>query len=72
MALPVTAKLGTVAIPLTVVYAGEAPGYTKSLQQINLLLPADAPSGAQQLVLTVGTAQTQSGITLRIGAAASN
>lgn len=55
-------------IPATVVYAGEAPGYTSGLQQINILIPSNVPSGAAApLLLNVGgVSSTQTGVTLAI------
>jgi uncharacterized protein (TIGR03437 family) len=63
--LPVTASIGSVAAQ--VVYAGEAPGYTSGLQQINILVPENVPLGAAiPLQLTVGGVDTQSGVTIAI------
>jgi uncharacterized protein (TIGR03437 family) len=41
--LPVTALIG--GEEARVLYAGEAPGYTSGLQQINILIPMDSPTG---------------------------
>ena len=60
----VTATLG--GVPLAVLYAGEAPGWTPGLQQIDVMIPASATPGAGLLVLRVGTAQTQDGVTLMV------
>jgi uncharacterized protein (TIGR03437 family) len=50
-----------------VVYAGEAPGYTRGLQQIDFVIPQNAPSGAAVPVrLVVGGISTQTGVTLAI------
>jgi uncharacterized protein (TIGR03437 family) len=63
--LPVTATVG--GIPATVLYAGEAPGSDGGLQQINVLIPTDAPRGtAVPLQLTVGGVTTRAGVTLTI------
>jgi hypothetical protein len=65
LSLPVTAFFGTVQG--TVVYAGEAPGLTYGLQQINVMIPANAPTGpAVPLSLSVGGNTTQSGVTVAI------
>jgi len=65
LVLPVTAFIGGVAAQ--VVYAGEAPGYTSGLQQINILVPENAPVGpAVPLQLAVGGVDTQSGVTIAI------
>jgi uncharacterized protein (TIGR03437 family) len=64
--LPVTATIGGLAA--SVEYAGQAPGYVGGLQQLNLLIPANAPPGAAvPLSVTVGGATTQAGVTLAIG-----
>jgi uncharacterized protein (TIGR03437 family) len=60
----VTAAVG--GIQATVQYAGRAPGFTAGLQQINVLLPTNAPHGAAVLVLTVGGVDTQAGVTVVI------
>jgi uncharacterized protein (TIGR03437 family) len=63
--LPVTASIGVQ--PATVLYAGEAPGYTRGLQQINILIPTDSPTGPSVLLrLSVGGFNTQEGVTLAI------
>jgi len=47
-------------------YAGPAPGFP-GLMQINVQVPAGfLPPGIQPVVLTIGTAQSQSGVTLAI------
>jgi uncharacterized protein (TIGR03437 family) len=63
--LPVTATIGDSAA--TVLYAGEAPGYTSGLQQINILIPPDTPPGSSvPLRLAIGGYTTQAGVTLAI------
>ena len=63
--LPVTAYIGGAAA--TVLYAGEAPGYTSGLQQINVLIPLDSPAGASvPLQVVVGGFDTQVGLTLAL------
>ena len=65
LAQTVTATVGGVAAQ--VLYAGQAPGYTPGLQQINLVVPAGAVSGATlPLQLTVGGITTQTGLTVAI------
>lgn len=65
LTLTVTASIG--GAPATVLYAGEAPGWTHGLQQINVLIPANASKGPSvPLVLTVGGVTTQTGVTLGI------
>lgn len=65
MAQTVTATIG--GQQAEVLFAGQAPGYTSGLQQIDLLVPADAPQGTSvPLVLTIGGVTTQSGLTLAV------
>ena len=60
----VTATVG--GIPATVVYSGEAPGFTTGLQQINVQIPANVPAGSLPIVLTINGVSTQVGVTLAI------
>lgn len=61
----VTAFVGDV--PAQVQFAGHAPGYTLGLQQVNILIPNGAPSGAAVPVrLTINGVATQTGITVAI------
>jgi uncharacterized protein (TIGR03437 family) len=67
--LPVSATVG--GVPATVYYAGTSPGIVTGAMQVNVLIPASAPSGAAvPIVITLGTgasaASTQSGITVAI------
>jgi uncharacterized protein (TIGR03437 family) len=60
----VTATLG--GQPVEVVFAGEAPGVVSGVMQVNLRVPATAPSGDLPLVVSVGGAQSQPGVTLSV------
>ncbi|HVW85262.1 MAG TPA: hypothetical protein VHB50_11305 [Bryobacteraceae bacterium] len=65
LASPVAATIGGTAAD--VIYAGEAPGQTSGVQQINIHVPVDAPVGPDvPLTLTVGGQSTPSGVTLSI------
>jgi endo-1,4-beta-xylanase len=61
---PVTATIGGAAA--NVLYAGPAPGQVNGLMQVNLQVPAGLASGPQPVTITVGTASTQSGITVAV------
>jgi uncharacterized protein (TIGR03437 family) len=51
----------------TVIYAGQAPGQTSGLQQINLQVPAGiAPGPGSEIVLTLNGASTQPGVTVAV------
>lgn len=61
----VTATIGGVDAP--VVYAGETPGVTHALQQINVQIPANAPKGISvPIILTINGIATQTGVTVSI------
>ena len=67
--LPVSATVG--GIPATVWYAGTSPGIVTGAMQVNVEIPANAPSGpAAPLVIIVGTGatavSTQAGITISV------
>jgi uncharacterized protein (TIGR03437 family) len=66
-------KLSNVSLPCsatvngetaTVLYAGTAPGLVYGVDQFNVQLPANTPSGAVKIVLTVGSGQSQSDVTV--------
>jgi uncharacterized protein (TIGR03437 family) len=65
LAVPVTAFFdGT---PSQASYAGEAPGYTLGLQQINVQVPAVvSPNSNVPVVLLMGQVTTQAGVTLAV------
>ncbi len=50
----------------TVLYAGSAPGLVAGAFQVNVQLPANLPSGAQPVVVTVGTASSQANVTVAV------
>ena len=64
MALPIQAFLG--GTQATVQYAGNAPGYTSGLQQVNIVVPAGVGGLATALTLTAGGVSSQPGVTLAI------
>ncbi len=65
LALNVTATVG--GLPAQVFYAGEAPGFTPGLQQIDVLVPAGAPHGSVvTLQLTLAGVSTTQSVTLAI------
>jgi uncharacterized protein (TIGR03437 family) len=61
--LPIVLDVGLV--PAEILYAGAAPGYA-GLMQINARVPGNAPSGAAAVVLRVGTAASQTGVTIAV------
>jgi endo-1,4-beta-xylanase len=61
---PVTATIG--GVTANVLYAGPAPGLVNGAMQVNLQVPTGLAPGPQPVVITVGTAATQSGITVAV------
>jgi len=61
---PVTATIGGVAAK--VVYAGTAPGLVNGAMQVDLQIPTGLAPGPQPVVITVGTAVSQRGITVAV------
>jgi len=62
--LAVTATVGGVAAQVE--YAGSAPGIVYGVMQVNVLIPANAPAGNLPIVITVGTTNTQTGVTVAV------
>jgi uncharacterized protein (TIGR03437 family) len=62
--LNVTVTVGGLAA--TVLYAAGAPGLVAGLFQVNIQLPDNLPSGDQPVVVTVGTAPSQSNLTVAV------
>jgi uncharacterized protein (TIGR03437 family) len=60
--LPVTVTIGGRAAE--VLYAGAAPGQVAGLMQVNARIPNDAAAGEQPVVVQVGSAASQPGITV--------
>jgi uncharacterized protein (TIGR03437 family) len=61
--LPVTLNVG--AIPAEILFAGAAPGYA-GLMQINARLPRNAAPGTASVLLRVGNAASQAGVTIAV------
>jgi uncharacterized protein (TIGR03437 family) len=63
--LPVSATIG--GIPATVLYAGSAAGLVSGVMQVNVRIPENAPTGSSvPIVITVGSAATQTNVTLAV------
>ena len=63
--LPVSVAFGGIASP-QIPYAGVAPQSVDGLRQVNAQIPANAPSGAVDVVLTIGTAKSQPALTVAV------
>ena len=61
---PVTATVG--GISAAVQYAGSAPGAVYGVMQVNIVIPTTVASGAQPLVINIGSNATQSGVTVAV------
>src|SRR5207248_2003327 len=57
--------LNVAATPAEILFAGLAPGYA-GLMQINARLPRNTASGAASVLLRVGTAPSQAGVTIAV------
>jgi uncharacterized protein (TIGR03437 family) len=63
--LPVTATIG--GVQATVAYAGSAAGLVSGVMQVNLVIPANAPTGSNvPIVVSVGGTPSQAGVTVAI------
>jgi uncharacterized protein (TIGR03437 family) len=60
----VTATIG--GVPAQVQYFGSAPGLVYGVMQVNVLIPSTIASGSQAVVVTVGSANSQSNVTLAV------
>ena len=56
----------TVSVPATITYAGEAPSLVSGALQVNVIVPASVPSGANTIVLTVGNNSSPSVVTVQV------
>ena len=61
---PVAVTIG--GVPATVQFAGEAPNDVAGVLQVNVTVPFNLPEGALPLVLTVGAASSQVGVTINV------
>jgi uncharacterized protein (TIGR03437 family) len=52
--------------PALYTYAGEAPGMVAGVMQLNVQIPANAPSGALSIQVSVGGNVSQSGVTVAV------
>ena len=62
--LPVSVNIG--GQPAQVLYAGAAPGLVAGVMQVNVRLPDGISSGAAPVILLVGAASSQPGVTLNV------
>jgi uncharacterized protein (TIGR03437 family) len=60
----VTVTIGGIAA--TVSYAGSAPGLIEGVLQINAIVPPSISAGTQPILVTVGSATSQNGVTIPV------
>jgi len=49
-----------------VLFAAGAPGFVAGVLQLNVRIPADAPSGSVPIVMSIGSIPTQNGVTIAV------
>ncbi|MGA9627051.1 MAG: IPT/TIG domain-containing protein [Bryobacteraceae bacterium] len=52
--------------PAPYVYAGEAPGFVAGLMQLNVQIPSTAPTGALQILVSIGGRTSENGVTVSV------
>ncbi len=52
--------------PASIQFAGEAPGLVAGVLQINVVIPAGTPAGAQPVSVSIGGRTTQTGVTVSV------
>jgi uncharacterized protein (TIGR03437 family) len=62
--LPVSATLADQPAPVQ--FAGEAPGIVSGVLQVNLQIPANAPTGNLAIVVSIGNVKSQAGVTVSV------
>jgi uncharacterized protein (TIGR03437 family) len=64
---PVLSVSATIAgQPALVQFAGEAPGIVSGVLQVNLQIPANAPTGNLAIVVSIGNINSQTGVTVSV------
>jgi uncharacterized protein (TIGR03437 family) len=67
--LPVTVTFidsNNVRYPANYTFAGSAPGFVSGVMQVNVTVPSNLPSGILQLVIGVGSNNSQAGVTVAV------
>jgi uncharacterized protein (TIGR03437 family) len=62
--LPIAVKIG--GQPATVIFDGEAPGIVAGVLQVNVMIPPTVSSGANSVVVTIGSNSSQAGLTVSV------
>jgi uncharacterized protein (TIGR03437 family) len=53
-------------LPALYVYSGEAPGMVAGMMQLNVQIPASAPSGNLPITVSIGGNISQNGVTVSV------
>ena len=64
--LPVKVSIGGVDATSGIIYAGAVPTLVAGIFQINVTVPASVPAGAVPVVVTIGSASSQTGLTVSL------
>lgn len=64
--LPVKVTIGGVDATASILYMGAAPTLVAGVFQLAVTVPTNVPAGAQPVVVTVGSASSQSGLTVSL------
>jgi uncharacterized protein (TIGR03437 family) len=59
-------KVTIAGLPALYAYAGEAPGLVAGIMQLNVQIPAIAPSGDLQILVSIGGNTSQNGVTVSV------
>ena len=59
-------KVTIAGLPALYAYAGEAPGLVAGIMQLNVQIPATAPSGDLQILVSIGGNTSQNGVTVSV------
>lgn len=62
--LPIAVKIG--GQPATVIFEGEAPGIVAGVLQLNVMIPPTVSSGANSIIVTIGSNSSQTGVTVSV------
>jgi len=61
---PITAQIG--GYPASILYAGSSLGIVSGVIQVNLVIPYGVPTGAGSIIVQIGGASSQAGVTIAV------
>jgi uncharacterized protein (TIGR03437 family) len=62
--LPIAVTIG--GQPATYTFAGEAPGFVSGVMQLNVIVPTNISAGDQPILISIGSASSQTGVTVSL------